>query len=137
MSKKTIAQIRIETYLAKPTTYPELRTSWETTKKEAMDKAVAEGWLIKAVMIDDDLAKKKDQKILDDANKRYFIHETAGSNPNIPAVKKALAAKKRLEENNYKKPDYRLYVPDGDGAFYEIAKIEHDYAMSISQSEAS
>ena len=94
-----------------------IKTWLETMKKDGYAPEERQGI--------DTVRKAKDQKILNYAKNNYIL---GLSNPNIPDVANGLAAKKRLEEDNYKKPYYRASIASEESS-YHLTKIEYNYML--------
>jgi hypothetical protein len=111
------------------------------SRRESMELAVTKGCEFAVKSIRDDASKNSDLKVMDRVLKSGYM--LGLSNSNIPLVKEGLAAQQRLKENNYVKPEYRLYrTSQEDGLYREITKTEFDYAnkfteMSIADKEAT
>ena len=127
---KSIEQRRKDSVLDAAHKYPASAGVGTGSRREAMQKAVEQERAIVEREVGDNAAKKRDKDTIEKVRIAGYI--LGLSNENIPLVKAGLEAQARLKENNYKKPEYRLYSDrKEDGPFFEITKTEYEYAQSL------
>jgi hypothetical protein len=124
--KLSLTERKANAVLDKPANYSNFGLG-NTTRREAMDRAVEQGRAIVERPEEDTAAKKRDREHVD---KNWSRLPTG--NINYPGVKEYYEAKDRLAADAYTKPNYRVYEGrEASGRFISITKTEHDYAQGL------
>ena len=133
---KSIFERRKDAILDGDTKLPASAGLGNTTRRNAMQMAVEQGRAVVERQVDDTAAKKRDQEAIDRVRRAGYM--LGLSNENIPVVKAGLEAQARLKANDYKKPEYRVYAgSEPTGGFFEITKIEYEYAQELMAQKAA
>lgn len=133
---KSILERRKDAILDGDTKLPASAGLGNTTRRNAMQMAVDQGRAVVERQVDDTAAKKRDQDAIDRVRSAGYM--LGLSNENIPVVKAGLEAQARLKANDYKKPEYRVYAgSEPTGGFFEITKIEYEYAQELMAEKAA